>query len=99
MQHFAALMMQVDDAKVAEQRLVVLTAADPMTLLYPPLVRWVEGHPLPKSWWVLSLAPRPHKRGLIRYPIGPVKATMRILPAMLPLVLDLEAQDRAAGSG
>lgn len=173
----AALMMQVDDAKVPQQRLVVLTAADPMTLLYPALVRWVEGHPLPKSWWVLSLAPRPHtltrvaddalelevvagsmltgpvellfrrpefafevgdlveleglairivkvdgdgrpvrvryrfdvpvddpslvfllatKRGLIRYPIGPVKATMPIPPAMLPLVLDLEAQDRAA---
>lgn len=173
----AALMMQVDDAKVPQQRLVVLTAADPMTLLYPALVRWVEGHPLPRSWWVLSLAPRPHtltrvaddalemevvmgsmltgpvellfrrpefpfaegdlveleglsirilkvdgdgrpvrvryrfdvpvddpslvfllatKRGLIRYPIGPVKATMPIPPAMLPLVLDLEAQDRAA---
>jgi hypothetical protein len=176
----AALMMQVDDVKVAQQRLVVLTAADPMTLLYPPLVRWVEGHPLPKSWWVLSLAPRPHlltrvaddalemevvggsmltgqveslfrrpeftfrrgdrvelegltvtivkvdgdgrplrvrytfevsvddpslvfllatKRGLIRYPIGPVKATMPIPPAMLPLVLDLDAQARAAAEG
>jgi hypothetical protein len=173
----AALMMQIDDAKVPEQRLVVLTAGDPMTLLYPALARWVEGHPLPKSWWVLSLAPRPHmltrvaddalelevvggsmltgpvellfrrpefpfqrgdvveldglavrivkvdgdgrpvrvrfrfdvpvddpslvfllatKRGLIRYPIGPIKATMPIPPAMLPLVLDLEAQDRAA---
>lgn len=173
----ATLLMQVDDAKVPEQRLVVLTAADPMTLLYPPLVRWVEGHPLPRSWWVLSLAPRPHlltrvaddtlemevvggsmltgqveqlfrrpefrferddrveldglsitivkvdgdgrplrvryrfdvpvddpslvfllatKRGLIRYPMGPVKATMPIPPATLPLVLDLEAQDRAA---
>jgi hypothetical protein len=176
----AALLMQVDDAKVPEQRLIVLTAADPMTLLYPAFVRWVEGHPLPKSWWVLSLAPRAHtltrvaddalemevvggsmltgpvellfrrpefpfargdvielegldvrivkvdadgrpvrvrfrfdvpvddpslvfllatKRGLIRYPIGPVKATMPIPPAMLPLVLDLEAQDRAAADG
>jgi len=176
----AALMMQVDDAKVPEQRLIVLTAADPMTLLYPALVRWVEGHPLPRSWWVLSLAPRAHmltrvaddalemevvmgtmltgpvellfrrpefpfaagdvveldgldirivkvdadgrpirvrfrfdvpvddpslvfllatKRGLIRYPIGPVKATMPIPPAMLPLVLDLDAQARAAEGG
>lgn len=176
----AALLMQVDDAEVPRQRLVVLTAADPMTLLYPALVRWVEGHPLPRSWWVLSLAPRAHtltrvsrdalemevvagsmltgpvellfrrpefpfaagdrveldglvirimkvdadgrpvrvryrfdvpvddpslvfllatKRGLIRYPIGPVKATMPIPPAMLPLVLDLEAQDRAALAG
>lgn len=173
----AALMMQVDDAKVSEQRLVVLSASDPMTLLYPHLVRWVEGHPLPRSWWVLSLAPRPHlltrvsrdtlelevvggsmltgpvellfrrpefplrhgdeialdgltirilkvdaegrpvrvrfgfdvpvddpslvfllatKRGMLRYPMGPVGATMAIPPAQLPMVLDLEAQDRAA---
>jgi hypothetical protein len=140
----------------------------------------LERHPLPRSWWVLSLAPRPHiltrtaddtlemevvngvmltgqveslfrrpefpfargdevqleglritivkvdvdgrpvrvryeldvsvddsslvfllatKRGLIRYPIGPVKATMPIPPAMLPLVLDLDAQARAATGG
>jgi hypothetical protein len=39
------------------------------------------------------------KRGLIRYPIGPVNATMPIPPAMLPLVLDLEAQARAAAGG
>jgi len=57
----ASLSMQVDDSKVASQRLIVLTAADPMTLLYPPIVRWVEGLPLPKSWWVLSMAPRPHR--------------------------------------
>jgi hypothetical protein len=57
----ASLSMQVDDATVADQRLIVLTAADPMTLLYPPTVRWVEGLPLPRSWWVLSMAPRPHR--------------------------------------
>ncbi|MCX4247033.1 hypothetical protein [Paraliomyxa miuraensis] len=56
----AARTMQVDDARVARQRLVVLSASDPMTLLYPHLVRWAEGHPLPRSWWVLSMAPRPH---------------------------------------
>ncbi len=173
----ASLLMQVDDAKVPQQRLVVLTAADPMTLLYPPLVRWVEGHPLPRSWWVLSLAPKPHtltrvaddafemevvdgamllgpverlfrrpafafspgervhldgltvqiikmkaghplrvrytfetsvddpsivfllatKRGMIRYPMGPVGATMAIPPATLPLVLDIKPHERAAG--
>ncbi|HET6585587.1 MAG TPA: hypothetical protein VFG69_19140, partial [Nannocystaceae bacterium] len=57
----ASLTMQIDDSKVADQRLVVLTAADPMTLLYPPIVRWVEGSPMPRSWWVLSMAPRPHR--------------------------------------
>ncbi|MCH9685382.1 MAG: hypothetical protein K0V04_28360 [Deltaproteobacteria bacterium] len=174
----ASLMMQVDDTKVEQQRLVVLTAADPMTLLYPALVRWVEGHPLPRSWWVLSLAPKPHtltritdnafemevvdgamltgpveqlfrrprfrfrpgqhvyldgltvtilkmkeyypqrvrftfetsvddpslvfllatKRGMLHYPMGPVGATMAIPPATLPLVLDIQEQDRAAGN-
>lgn len=173
----AALMMQVDDAKIADQRLVVLTAGDPMSLLYPALVRWTEGHPMPRSWWVLSMAPFPHlltrtapdtleldvvggsmltgpverlfrrperpfaegdtveldglhiqllrvdvdgrpvkvrfrfetavddgsivfllmtKRGMIRYPMGPVGATMAIPPAQLPLVLDIQEQDRLA---
>ncbi|MCA9652414.1 MAG: hypothetical protein H6712_11820 [Myxococcales bacterium] len=165
----ASLAMQVDDAKVARQRLVVLTAGDPMSLLYPALVRWADGHPLPRSWWVLSMAPHRHlltrtapgvleleveggsmltgpveqlfrhpdrplaagdvvaldglrievlrvdgdgrpvkvryafetpvddgsivfllmtKRGMIRYPMGPVGATMMIPPAQLPMVLD-----------
>lgn len=171
----AALVMQVDDAKVPQQRLVVLAASDPMTLLYPHLVRWVEGHPLPRSWWVLSLAHRPHtitrvsknalelevvggsmltgavellfrrpefplrvgeritldglairivkvdeagrpvrvrfgfdvsvddpslvfllatKRGLIRYPMGPVGATMPIPPPSMPMVKDLPEEER-----
>lgn len=57
----ASLAMQVDDAEVPRQRLIVLTAADPMTLLYPPSVRYVAGHPMPRSWWVLSMAPKPHR--------------------------------------
>lgn len=57
-----ALGLPVDDRRVADQRLVVLTANDPATLLYPPLVRHFEnGAPLPRAWWVLSLAPRPHR--------------------------------------
>ncbi|MEX1368797.1 MAG: hypothetical protein AB1Z98_37060 [Nannocystaceae bacterium] len=172
----AALAMQVDDAALPQQRLVVLTAGDPMSLLYPALVRWTEGHPMPRSWWVLSMAPFQHqlrrtapetlelqvlggsmltgqveqlfrrperrfaagdevrldglrirlldvdvdgrpvkvrftfdtpvddgsivfllmtKRGMIRYPMGPVGATMTIPAARLPLVLDIQAQDRA----
>ena len=173
----ASLNMQVDDAAVANQRLVVLSVGDPMSLLYPPTVRWLEGHPMPRSWWVLSMAPRPHllkrtgpnsielhvvggsmltgpveklfrrpehpfaagdsvkldglmirifdvdgegrpvrvgyefdvrvddpsivfllvtQRGIIRYPLGPVGATMPIPPAKLPIALDIDAQDRAA---
>ena len=168
----ASMSIKVQDDKVAEQRLVVLTAADPMTLLYPPTVRWVQGKPMPKSWWVMSLAPHPHKlvrkgkrvlemeviggvmlrgpveqlfrrpdapfaegdvvkldgvqakilqvddegrpwkvrwrfdesvddpslvfllatkKGMLRYPMGPVGATMMIPPAVLPMGLDLHA--------
>jgi hypothetical protein len=57
----AALHMPVDDARIAEQRLVVLTANDPSTLLYPPLQRHFAGSPLPRAWWVLSMAPHPHR--------------------------------------
>ncbi len=56
-----ALGMPLDDRRIAEQRVVVLTANDPATLLYPPFVRHFAGHPLPRAWWVLSLAPRPHR--------------------------------------
>lgn len=57
----AAELLPVDDARLPQQRHVVLVAADPMTLLYPALVRWVAGHPMPRSRWVLSMAPRPHR--------------------------------------
>lgn len=172
----AALLMPIDDERLPRQRHVVLVAGDPMTLLYPALVRWVEGHPLPRSRWVLSMAPYPHlltrtsdnafemavvggtmlmgqverlfrrgaypfavgeqvrldgmtitmlavdgdgrpfkvrfefetslddpdlvfllatKKGMLRYPMGPVGATLPIPPAKLPMVLDIQAQDRA----
>lgn len=172
----ASMMMQVDDAKVESQRLVVLSVGDPMSLLYPPTVRWLQGSPLPRAWWVLSMAPQPHlltrtaddtlemsvvggsmltgpveqlfrrptepfavgdevhldgmtvrilgldaqsrptrveyrfdtsiddpslvfllatRRGMIRYPMGPVGVPLPIPPAKLPLVLDIDAQDRA----
>ena len=53
--------MPVDDAAAPKQRWILLTAIDPMTLIYPPLLRWVAGHPLPKSWWTLSMAAGRHK--------------------------------------
>ena len=51
----------IRDEAVKDQRLVVLTAGDPNTLLYPPLIQWSEGGPLPRSWWVLSMAPGRHR--------------------------------------
>jgi hypothetical protein len=41
-------------------RVVVLAAADPMTLLYPPSIRAHAGHPPLQSWWVLSMAASEH---------------------------------------
>ncbi len=40
---------------------VVLVAADPATLLYPPLVRAATGLPPPRSYLVLSAAPGTHR--------------------------------------
>lgn len=57
----AALAMPVDDAALPGQHVVVFAAADPMTLLYPQHVRHLHGHPLPRAWTVLSLAPGPHR--------------------------------------
>ncbi len=57
----AALAMPVDDDALPQQHVVVFAAADPMTLLYPPLLRHLHGHPLPRAWTVLSLAPGPHR--------------------------------------
>ena len=53
--------MPVEDAAAPQQRWVVLTVSDPMTLIYPPWVRWSAGHPLPVAWWVLSMAPVVHR--------------------------------------
>ncbi|MEM6294324.1 MAG: hypothetical protein AAGA54_23825 [Myxococcota bacterium] len=54
-----AAQMPVDDDAAASQRWVLLTAGDPMLLVYPPEFRAVAGHPRPASWTVLSLAPGP----------------------------------------
>ena len=53
--------MPVDDRQAAQQRWVLLTVGDPMTLVYPPLLRHVGGHPMPAAWWVLSMAHGLHR--------------------------------------
>lgn len=50
-----------DDGSAREAHVVVLAAADPMTMLYPPLMRSAAGAPGPRAWWVLSGAPGPHE--------------------------------------
>jgi hypothetical protein len=47
-----------DDAK---RRFVLLSGVDLTTTLYAPMIRHLGGAPLPRSWWVLSLAPHSHR--------------------------------------
>lgn len=49
--------LDAPDDRTPKERWVLLSAGDPMMLIYPPIVRWLEGRPLPRSWWVLSMAP------------------------------------------
>ncbi len=57
--HLAA---EIDDAKVAEQELVLVNATgDLAALLYPPWVRNYHGAPMPKRWRVLSIASAPQR--------------------------------------
>jgi hypothetical protein len=50
----------LDRARLADSTVVLLTAADPHTLLYAPAVWQTSGLPRPQTWRVLSMAPGPH---------------------------------------
>lgn len=64
----------------ASTRVVVLAAADPMTLLYPPLVRAAHGGARPASWWVLSGVGGPHE--LVREADDTIVLTPRQRPML-----------------
>jgi hypothetical protein len=50
----------LDRGRLAESTVVLLTAADPHTLLYAPAIWQAAGLPKPQAWRVLSMAPGPH---------------------------------------
>jgi hypothetical protein len=50
----------VNPERLGESTVVLLTAADPHTLLYAPAVWQASGLPRPARWRVLSMAPGPH---------------------------------------
>ncbi len=51
---------EIDDSKAKDQDFFLLNAAgDIATLIYPPWVRHARGSPLPRRWFVLSIAIRP----------------------------------------
>ena len=56
----------------------------------PTRVRYTFARPLEHPSQVFLLAT---KRGMIRYPMGPVGSTVVIPPAALPLPLDLATKD------
>jgi hypothetical protein len=71
--------MPVDDRLAPQQRWVLLTVGDPMTLVYPPLLRHVGGHPLPAAWSVLSMA-----HGLHRFErVSPRSLELRVVDGAL----------------
>ncbi len=51
---------EIDDAKIATQRVVLLNSIEHTSTIFGPFVRSFYGHPLPKSSWVLSGSPHAH---------------------------------------
>ena len=51
----------IDDTRVAGQDIFLLAAFDPLTLMYPPILRRLNGSPLPASWHGLSASPGVHR--------------------------------------
>jgi hypothetical protein len=52
--------MELDEARLPQQRVVTVVVSDPVIGLYPPIMRAAQGRTLPKSWLPLSLAPYDH---------------------------------------
>lgn len=48
------LFAEIDDARVSTQRIVLPASYDPNAAAFFPFVRSLHGHPLPKSFWLLS---------------------------------------------
>jgi hypothetical protein len=53
----AILAAPVDDATAARERWIVLAVAEPTTLLYFPTIRRLHGHPLPRGFYSMTMAP------------------------------------------
>jgi hypothetical protein len=50
----------IDDTRVSQQDVFLLAAPDPMSLMYPPIIRRVNGRPMPRSWHCLSASGAEH---------------------------------------
>lgn len=63
MSHLNTIMrtIQMDEAHIAESQVLVVNAPDPYTGVYPVMLRYFDGRPQAASWWLLSMAPFPHR--------------------------------------
>ncbi len=59
--HRAAMEAPIDDARVAEQEVILISALDTFSLHYPMLVRHLSGRPMAKGWRVLTGAAGEHE--------------------------------------
>ncbi len=48
----------IPDEGLSGRSVVLVNSADMMTGVYAPILRWMDGHPQPRAWWPLSMAPR-----------------------------------------
>jgi hypothetical protein len=55
------LYAEIDDRSVRSQRVIMLASSDPEATAFLPFARFAYGHPLPKSFWLLSGARSAHE--------------------------------------
>jgi hypothetical protein len=51
---------EIDDSKIAGQRLIILSGIEHTTTIFAPYLRWFLGHPMPRATFTLSAAPYAH---------------------------------------
>lgn len=51
----------LDETRIEESQVLILNAPDPYTGVYPVMLRYYDGLPRAKSWWLLSIAPFTHR--------------------------------------
>ena len=54
------LAAEIDSDSQTDKRIVLINGIEGHSAMFAPYLRHFHGHPLPRSWWVLSGAPRAH---------------------------------------
>lgn len=63
MNHLNGIMRStdLDETRIAESQVLIINAPDPYTGVYPVMLRYFDGLPRAKSWWLFSMAPFTHR--------------------------------------